>query len=93
MDPESGVGSGVADASVDASRRKSRRKLTVAHIPQEVVDPKQLSDTDRRLAEMGYVQVLPPLLPPYLIQRPNKTEHMNPRRNGTARLTLQIENH
>ena len=59
MDPESGVGSGVADpSSVDANRRKSRRKLTVAHVPQEIIDSTQLSDTDRRLAEMGYVQVL-----------------------------------
>ncbi len=77
MDPESGAGSGIADPSVDANGRKSRRKFTVAHIPQEVVDPIQLSDTDRRLAEMGYVQVLPPLLSPFLIHRPNTTEHLN----------------
>ena len=97
MDPETGVGtgvgSGVADPSVDANRRKSRRKSTVAHIPQEVVDQTQLSDADRRLAEMGYVQVLPPL-PPSLIYCPNNTEHITPTNiNGTARLTLQIEYH
>lgn len=91
MDSESGVESGVADPSVDANRRKSRRKSTVAHIPQEVVDPTQLSDADRRLAEMGYVQALPPL-PPSLIHSPKHTEYMSPINiNGTARLTLQIE--
>ncbi len=63
MDPETGVGSGVVDPSVNANRRKSRRKPTVAHIPQEVVDLAQLSDADRRLAEMGYVQVSTPLPP------------------------------
>ena len=67
MDPETWVGSAAADPSVDGNRRKSRRKSTVAHIPQEAVDHTQLSDADRRLAEMGYVQVSPPL-PPSLTQ-------------------------
>ncbi|KAL8823996.1 MAG: hypothetical protein Q9191_005378 [Dirinaria sp. TL-2023a] len=57
MDPESGVGSGVTATSLDANRRKSRHKLTVAHLEQEIVDSAQLNDADRRLAEMGYVQV------------------------------------
>ena len=93
MDPETGVGSGLADPSVDTNRRKSRRKSTVAHIPQEVVDFTQLSNADRRLAEMGYVQVLPPL-PPSSIHRPINIEHMTPINiHGRARLTLQIEYH
>ena len=91
MDPENGVDSGVADPSVDANRRKSSRKSTVAQIPQEVVDLTQLSDADHRLAEMGYVQVSPPL-PPSSIHRPNNTEHVSPITiNGTVRLKLQIE--
>ena len=61
MDPENGtgVGTGIGAPGVNASRRKSsgRRRSTVAHIPQEVVDHTQLNDADRRLAEMGYVQV------------------------------------
>ena len=93
MDPGNGVRSGVADSSLEANRRKSRRKSTVAHIPQEVFDPTQLSDADRRLAEMGYVQVLPPL-PPSTIHRPNNTEHVTSIYiNGTARFTLQTEYH
>ena len=93
MNPETGFGSGVANPSVDANKRKSRRKSTVAHIPQEVFDPTQLSDADRRLAEMGYVQVLPPL-PPSTIHRPNNTEHVTSIcTNGTVRFTLQIEYH
>lgn len=74
MDPESGAGGAVTDTSV---HRKSRRKLTVAHVPQELVDSTQLSDADRRLAEMGYIQVvLRSLLPPFLLYRPNKKEHV-----------------
>ena len=93
MDPETGVGNGVVDPSVDATRRKSRRKSTVAHIAQEVVDFSQLSDADRRLAEIGYVQVLP-VLPPSSIQRSNNTEHVTSINiHGTARLTLPIEYH
>ena len=81
------VGSGVAN------RRISHHKSTVAHIPQEVFDPTQLSDADRRLAEMGYVQVLPPF-PPSTIHRPNNTEHVTSIRiNGTVRFTLQVEYH
>lgn len=87
MDPETGVGSGVADPSVDANKRKSRRKSTVAHIPQEVVDFTQLSDADRRLAEMGYVQVSS-ALPPSSIHRSNDTEYVTLIGiDGTARLT------
>lgn len=73
MDPERGVDSGVADPSVDANRGKGRRRLTVAHVPQEVVDSTQLSDADRRLAEMGYVQVLLSLILPFLIHRPTRS--------------------
>ena len=63
MDPDTRVGSGVADPSVDTYRRQDCRKSTVTHIAQEVLDLTQLSDADRRLAEMGYVLVLPYLHP------------------------------
>ena len=65
MDPEigNGTGTGIGAPGSGAGRRKSsgRRRSTVAYIPQEVVDHTQLNDADRRLAEMGYVQVFPPL--------------------------------
>ena len=69
MDPEVGAGPG------NPERRKSsgRRRSTVPHVPQEVVDHAQLSDADRRLAEMGYVQVSPSSLslpPPWFHPRP-----------------------
>ena len=75
MDPESSVGGGVADFPVDANELKSRHKFTVAHIPQETVDLAQLSGADRRLAEMGYVQVSLPLF--HVQLRFSKTEYMN----------------
>ena len=93
MDPETGIGREVADPSVDANRWKSRCKSTIVNIPQEVVKFTQLSNADRRLAEICYVQLLP-LLPPYSIHRHSNIEHMIPKiRNGTARLTLQVEYH
>jgi hypothetical protein len=63
MDPESSAGGGVPDLSVDTNKLRSRHKSTVAHVPQETVDLAQLSDADRRLAEMGYVQVSPSPVP------------------------------
>ena len=59
MDPELGASARVGSPGADPERRKSSggRRATVPHVPQEVVDHAQLSDADRRLAEMGYVQV------------------------------------
>lgn len=62
-DPESGVGTGhTAPINTEPSRRKSsgrRKSSAVVDIPTEHIDTTNLSDADKRLAEMGYVQVSP----------------------------------
>ncbi|KAL6720323.1 polyamine transporter tpo5 [Lecanora helva] len=57
MRPESRIDSEAADSLVDTDRWKDQRRFATSRIGQEVVDPVQLSDADRRLAEMGYIQV------------------------------------
>ena len=80
LDPESGVGTGhTAPINTDASRRKSsgrRKSSAVVDIPTEHIDTKNLSDADKRLAEMGYVQVSPsPISLPSHDSLPNCKEY------------------
>ena len=80
----------MAPINTDPSRRKSsgrRKSSAVVDIPTEHVDTKNLSDADKRLAEMGYVQVSPsPISLPL-----NSTFHDVWIVNGSARLTLRLE--
>ena len=57
IDQESRADSGLAGFI----NQQSRSQINVPQNIQEVVDPTQLSNADRRLAEMGYVQVFPPV--------------------------------
>ena len=60
IDAERGDGTGLAKP-IDINKRKgsaARKSSVVATaIPTEVLHAAQLSDADRRLAEMGYTQV------------------------------------